>query len=131
MAKQDSDRFEWAGELAAAAAVAAGGARRREPVVSQGSGSASVAVPPRPSPSRRTLVGNALLAPFSLLVFSGTLIAGVFFASLPVVVSVSLLAYAAAVAVIYFDKDVRQKVLERQRAKGHTEQAVIIGTEGE
>ena len=66
----------------------------------------------------RALLAQGLLSPFSLTLLVATLLVGAIFDVLPIAVPVALLIYLAAAAVIVFDKEVQQRVLERMQSKG-------------
>jgi len=75
---------------------------------------------PRPysrSDYNRALVGNALLDPFAIVLLALLAIAGLLLSSLTVLLPVGLVLYGAAAARAYFDEDVANKVLERERSK--------------
>jgi len=75
---------------------------------------------PRPysrSDYNRALIGNALLDPFAILLLTVLAIAGMLLSSVGVLLPVGLLLYGAAAARAYFDEDVANKVLERERDK--------------
>ncbi len=75
---------------------------------------------PRPysrSDYNRALVGNALLDPFAIVLLALVAIAGMLLSSLTVLLPLGLLLYGAAAARAYFDEDVANKVLERERSK--------------
>jgi serine/threonine protein kinase len=135
MAKAPADRFATAGALAEAATAAARGAPKPTPppaptegapVATQAMGPPAPATPqpvatqPMPPPwdagtaasfERRALIAHALRSPFSLIVLVGTLAAGFAFDVIPEAIPVAALVYAAAVAVVYFDRDVRGEIL--------------------
>jgi Protein kinase domain len=121
LAKEPAERFETAGDLADAAADAL--ADQGQDLTPASHVAAPVSAEPvsRPPVSRheygRALLVHALLAPFSLAVAGGTLVAGLLFGVFPIAVPVALLLYGAAAAVVFFDQDVQQRVLERERAK--------------
>jgi serine/threonine protein kinase len=125
MAKQPSERFDSAGELATAFAEAATSAR------SVGASSTSSRSAPRSNASdrwRRALIVNALISPFSLLILAATLIVGVVAGLMPQILPIALAIYAGAVGLIYRDQDVQRKVLER---RGLSAPQLAAKTEGE
>ena len=133
MAKQPSDRFASAGALAKAAEAAAKGGRRApahpaparaEPVPTQPIEPPLPAAASRPS-ARRLLIINAATAPFSVVVLLATLVAGLILGVLPEAIPVAVLVYVAAAAVIYFDRDVQRKVIDRERAKSDDPAAAL------
>jgi chromosome segregation ATPase len=65
----------------------------------------------------RALIGNALLAPFNIVLLAVILIVGILIGQLALMVPVAAVFYLAGAARTYFDDDVAQKVLERERAK--------------
>jgi hypothetical protein len=65
----------------------------------------------------RALVVHSLASPFALALLAGTLLAGLAFGALAIAVPVALLIYLAAATVTCLDKEVQEKVLERERAK--------------
>ena len=125
MAKEPSERFQSAGDLAIAAAAA--GTEAESPGVSQGavsgraervSSGASVTVPESGRTQiTRAQIGRALTSPFSLAILAATLIAGVAFDLFPAIVPVAVVGYAAAAAVTLRDHDFRRRVLEAQRRR--------------
>ncbi len=75
---------------------------------------------PRPysrSDLNRALVANALLDPFAIVLLAVLVIAGMLLSSLTILLPVGLVLYGAAAARTYFDEDVANNVLERERAK--------------
>lgn len=122
MAKEPAERFETAGDLANAADDAL--VADRFPALAPAAHAASF-VPAAATPSpplsrleyRRALIAHALLSPFSLALLGGTLLAGLIFGVFLMAVPVALLIYGAASAVIAFDQDVQQRVLDRARSK--------------
>ena len=75
---------------------------------------------PRPysrSELNRALIANALLDPFAIVLLAVVAIAGILLSALGILLPVGLVLYAAAAARTYFDEDVANKVLERERAK--------------
>jgi chromosome segregation ATPase len=65
----------------------------------------------------RALVANALLSPFNVVLLALMLIAGIALGILAPVLPVAAVVYLAAAARTYFDDDVANKVLERERSK--------------
>jgi hypothetical protein len=65
----------------------------------------------------RALVGNALLDPFAIVLLSVLVIAGLLLGAVGLLLPVGLVLYGAAAARAYFDEDVANKVLEREREK--------------
>jgi hypothetical protein len=65
----------------------------------------------------RALIGNALLDPFAIVLLSVLAVAGILLGAFGVLLPVGLLLYGAAAARAYFDQDVANKVLEREREK--------------
>jgi serine/threonine-protein kinase len=101
MAKEPSERFASAGDLAEAAANALSG--EPEGIIKRSRRT-------RPGTYRRALLVHALLAPFSLALLVGILIAGWILGELTIAVPVALLIYAAGVAVTCLDEDVQRRV---------------------
>ncbi|HEY6550798.1 MAG TPA: serine/threonine-protein kinase, partial [Solirubrobacterales bacterium] len=116
LAKQPAERFETAGEFADAATEAlAERAPDQAPVMHTAVSEAAAPGPPVSRRDyRRALLAHALLAPFSLAVGGGTLVAGLLFGVFLIAVPVALALYGAAAAVIFFDQDVQQRVLEQE-----------------
>jgi hypothetical protein len=65
----------------------------------------------------RTLIANALLSPFNVLVLAGMLVAGLLLDAFLLVLPVALVVYGIAAARTYLDEDEAAKVLEREREK--------------
>ena len=65
----------------------------------------------------RALITNALLDPFNVVLLASVLIAGIVFGALPVLGPTAVLLYLAGAGRTYFDQDVAQKVLEREKAR--------------
>jgi hypothetical protein len=65
----------------------------------------------------RALVTNALLAPFNIVLLATILIVGILLGIVVPLLPVAAVVYLAAAARTYFDDDVAQKVLERERTK--------------
>lgn len=65
----------------------------------------------------RALIANALLDPFAIVLLAVMAIAGILLSAVGVLLPVGLLLYGAAAARAYFDEDVANKVLEREREK--------------
>jgi chromosome segregation ATPase len=65
----------------------------------------------------RALVANALLSPFNVVLLALMLIAGLVLGVVVPVFGVAVVIYLAAAARTYFDDDVANKVLARERAK--------------
>ena len=65
----------------------------------------------------RALITNALLDPFNVTLAAAVTIAGIFTGTLAILGPVAALLYGAGVARTYFDSDVAEKVLERERAR--------------
>ena len=65
----------------------------------------------------RALIANALLDPFSVVLGTAVLIVGVLVGALPLLGPAAAVVYLAGATRAYFDEDVAQKVLERERAK--------------
>jgi len=75
---------------------------------------------PRPysrSDLNRALIGNALLDPFAIVLLTVMAIAGMLLSSLGILLPIGLVLYGAAATRAYFDEDVANGVLERERAK--------------
>ena len=68
----------------------------------------------------RALLVNALLSPFNVLLLAAVLIAGIVLGVLAPTLPVAAFVYALAVARTYFDEDVADKVLARERAERRT-----------
>jgi chromosome segregation ATPase len=69
----------------------------------------------------RALIGNALLDPFAIVLLAVMAIAGILLSAVGILLPVGLVLYGAAAARSYFDEDVANKVLERERAKRRSE----------
>ena len=65
----------------------------------------------------RALVANALLDPFAIVLLAVVAVAGILLGAAGILVPVGLVLYAAAAARTYFDEEVANRVLERERAK--------------
>jgi chromosome segregation ATPase len=65
----------------------------------------------------RALIANALLSPFNVVLLALMLIAGIVLGVLVPVLPVAVIVYLAAAARTYFDDDVANQVLEREKAK--------------
>jgi hypothetical protein len=65
----------------------------------------------------RALIANALLDPFSVVLAAVVLIIGVLLAALPVLGPAAVVLYLAGAARAYFDEDVANRVLERERRR--------------
>jgi chromosome segregation ATPase len=65
----------------------------------------------------RALIANALLSPFNVVLLALMLIAGLVLGIVVPVFGVAVVIYLAAAARTYFDDDVANKVLEREKAK--------------
>jgi serine/threonine protein kinase len=117
MAKEPADRFQTAGELAAAAGAAL---RRGGEGVASLTARAELTAAERKARVgfRRALVVHALLSPFSIALLAAILVAGVAFDELSIALPVALVVYLAAAAVIAFDEDVQQRILERRGQDG-------------
>src|SRR4051794_32770789 len=64
----------------------------------------------------RALVVNALASPFNVAILAAMLIAGLVLHVFAILAPVAIVIYGIAAARTYFDEDVAQKVLERERA---------------
>ena len=122
MAKDPDGRYETAGDLADAAAEALAHGQAPDPAPAPSKAAATLVSGPPVAPlSRRgygrALITRALLAPFSLALLGGTLLAGLVLGVFPIALPVALLAYLAGAATVAFDRDVQQQVLERERSK--------------
>jgi Protein kinase domain len=115
MAKDPADRFESAGEVAAAAraALAAGEALGNLPLTAQAE--AREAERLRRRGYRRALISRALLSPFSLGILVAIVLAGIMIGEVAMAVPVAFALYLGAAAVIGFDAEVREQVRERAR----------------
>ena len=71
----------------------------------------------------RALITNALLDPFNIVLLAVVLIAGILIGHFALTLPVAAALYLAGAARTYFDEDVANKVLERERA-GHRKQLV-------
>ncbi len=65
----------------------------------------------------RALVANALLDPFSVVLLAVVLIVGILVGELALLAPVAAVLYLASAARTYFDEDVANAVLERERAR--------------
>ena len=65
----------------------------------------------------RALIANALLDPFAIVLLAVVAVAGILLGALGILLPVGLVLYGAAAARTYFDEDVANKVLERERGK--------------
>jgi hypothetical protein len=65
----------------------------------------------------RALIANALLDPFNVVLLAVVLIAGILLGIFAYTLPVGLVLYLAGAARTYFDEDVANKVLERERAE--------------
>jgi hypothetical protein len=65
----------------------------------------------------RALIANALLDPFNVVLFAVVLIAGILLGVFAYVLPVAAVVYLAGAARTYFDEDVANRVLERERAE--------------
>lgn len=65
----------------------------------------------------RALIGNALLDPFNVTLAAVVAIVGIVTGSLPILGPVAALLYGVGAARTYFDSEVAEKVLERERAR--------------
>ena len=114
MAKSPSDRFESAGAMGRAVLAAAD---LPAPAVPVRDAAAKPARPDARRSQRRALLRNALRDPFNVAVLVAMLGAGLLLHAHVAVVPLALVVYAAAATRTYLDGDVRQRVLERERAK--------------
>jgi serine/threonine protein kinase len=130
MAKEPEDRYASAEDLAAAATSAAARTSDRDraplrPV-------ARNAPAPQASLDRREQrwpwIRHALLAPFSLAILAFVLAGGLVFGRPAVAVPVALAVYAIAAAVIYFDRDERRKISDRELARRRARGGSAVGT---
>src|SRR3954465_4863120 len=64
----------------------------------------------------RALVSNALTSPFTVAILAAMLIAGLVLHVFAILAPVALVVYGIAAARTYFDEDVANKVLARERA---------------
>jgi predicted Ser/Thr protein kinase len=113
MQKRPEDRFQSAGELGRAVAEAAS-----EQTASRDLTPTPPAQPARPytrGQYNRTLILNALISPFPVVVFAGVLIAGILLDALAFLLPVAIVLYVVSAVRTYFDSDVQDKVLERER----------------
>ena len=69
----------------------------------------------------RALIANALVSPFNVAILAAMLIAGLLLNVFLFVLPVALVVYGIAAARTYFDEDVANKVLERERAGRQSE----------
>jgi hypothetical protein len=65
----------------------------------------------------RALVANALLDPFNVVLLAVVLVVGILIGSLGLLAPAAVILYLAGAARTYFDHDVANRVLERERAK--------------
>jgi hypothetical protein len=65
----------------------------------------------------RALVTNALLDPFNVVLLAVVLIVGIVLGALPILGPAAVVLYLAGAARTYFDQDVANKVLERERGE--------------
>ena len=65
----------------------------------------------------RALILNALLDPFAIVLLTVVCVAGILLGALGILLPVGLVLYGAAAARTYFDEDVANRVLERERGK--------------
>ena len=75
---------------------------------------------PRPysrSEYNRALIVNALLDPFAVVLLAAMLVAGFLLGAVAILAPAGLVLYGAAAARAYFDEDVANRVLERERAR--------------
>jgi predicted Ser/Thr protein kinase len=115
MQKRPEDRFQSAGELGRAVVEAAS-----EQTASRDITPTRPTQPARPytrGQYNRTLILNALISPFAVVVFAGVLIAGILLDALPLLLPVAIVLYVASAVRTYFDREVQDKVLERERAR--------------
>ena len=115
MQKGPEDRFQSAGELGRAVAEAAS-----ERTASRELDTRGPAQPARPytrGQYNRALILNALTAPFGVLVAAGVLVAGILLGAVAFLLPVAIVLYVAAAVRTYLDRDAREKVLERERAR--------------
>ena len=69
----------------------------------------------------RALILNALLDPFAIVLLAVVAVAGILLGALGILLPVGLVLYGAAAARTYFDEDVANRVLERERGKRRDE----------
>jgi len=69
----------------------------------------------------RALMLNALLDPFAIVLLAVVAVAGILLGALGILLPVGLVLYGAAAARTYFDEDVANRVLERERGKRRDE----------
>jgi hypothetical protein len=79
-------------------------------------------MPPPPAPYdrgrfNRALIANALLDPFNIVLLAVVLIAGILLGVFAYTLPVAAVVYLAGAARTYFDEDVANKVLARERAE--------------
>ena len=118
MAKEPEQRFACAADLASAAGAAAGSTdRHRSPVADAGSSSVAAPASEPPRDLRWAWLRHALLSRFSLAVLAFVLVVGLIFGRASVAVPVAFAVYAIAAAVIYADRDERQRVRDREIAR--------------
>jgi serine/threonine-protein kinase len=113
MAKDPADRFESAGAMAAGLAAAAGGAARMPNHHDVPLPTVTMIFERLAESDRRTLIIAAAIAPFSIAVLAGTLIAATAFGLMPLGVAAALVSYAAAIAVTIRDADFRARHTRR------------------
>lgn len=65
----------------------------------------------------RALIANALLDPFAIVLLAVVVVAGILLGAAGILLPVGLVLYGAAAARTYFDDDVANRVLERERGK--------------
>jgi ParB-like chromosome segregation protein Spo0J len=65
----------------------------------------------------RALITNALVSPFNVGLLAAMLIAGILLGVIWLMIPVAIVVYVAAAVRTYFDEDVAQKVLERERQR--------------
>ena len=65
----------------------------------------------------RALIANALLDPFAIVLLAVVAVAGILLGAAGILVPVGLVLYGAAAARTYFDEEVANRVLERERGK--------------
>ena len=110
MAKDPSDRFQTAGDLADAATVAT---TVIQPAVAAAPMTAETGQPG----GRSALLANALLHPFNIVLLAAMLVAGGAFGVLQYLAPAAVVVYLAAVAFTYVDKEQQSQVAARERAK--------------
>jgi predicted Ser/Thr protein kinase len=115
MQKRPEDRFQSAGELGRAVAEAA--SERTSGRELDTTGPAEPARPYTRGQYNRALILNALTAPFGVLVAAGVLVAGILLGAFAFLLPVAIVLYVAAAVRTYLDRDVQEKVLERERGR--------------